>query len=415
MKKNNKVNLDNTEYGRDQQGNIYIIDVVNKTCKKFCSAPKTMSFDESDAINIPEIGLDAYRNYLRDRFMDEDCPIKKGKLYFRGYRVSLTVESGFVIEDTTKHYEIVDTPFEGIPTPEELGDWFDAPKTRELSDDEKLQEHLESVEAGKRDAYNKKREREHKQKELEKLQEELENIDFEKYRSDVLEKIAGLRAKTSDFELDGFKDYIPFKRWRRKTNALLKKMHNKEIRIPKFLNLLEEMTKEETFVVEEKRHRSSFKGTLMPEHNKVGYLKGDKLEVDDKLVDAVPFLVEYLLNVEPRCMSQLMKWAKGEITDKELLEDPMKVDWKVEYSKRVFKNSAHNAQILSMVFDIVGWVAPQDLLFESDLKEGDVILLMVDGELKRRTVASTYRGVTVGKDVGLLKTDRYVLAPKKEQ
>lgn len=402
-----KVNLDNIEYGTDSKGNVYVVDLVNKTCKKVCSAPKTMGIDNIGDFDIPTLGLDAYRNYLRDKFMDEDCTLKNGRLNFRGYRISLTAEDGFVIEDTQNHYEIVETSFEGIPTPEELGEWFAAPKRKELSDEEKAKEYADAVEEGKRRERSKKEEREQKKA------SDSEEVDFEELRGKVLAEIKALKEKKSDFDVDGFKDFIPFKRWRRKTNALLKQLHNKEIRRPKFLNELERITSEETFELEEKRHRSSFVGTELPEHKSVGFLKGDKLEVDGKWIDAVPFLVEYLLHYEPRCMSQLMKWAEGSITDDELLSNPMDVDWKVEYRSKAFKNSEHNAQIISMVYDIVGIVAPQDLLFETSLKAGDVILLMVDGELKRRTISSVEQGVSIGRGVGLFKWDRYVLAPKK--
>ena len=87
---------------------------------------------------------------------------------------------------------------------------------------------------------------------------------------------------------------------------------------------------------------------------------------------------------------------------------------KEEYKKRGVINSAHNAQVLTCVFDACGLVAPQDLLYEADLKVGDVILLMVDGELRRRTIAKVHQGIEVGKEVGLLKTDKWIKAPIKE-
>ena len=66
-----------------------------------------------------------------------------------------------------------------------------------------------------------------------------------------------------------------------------------------------------------------------------------------------------------------------------------------------------------MVYNQVGIVAPQDLLYEADLVAGDRILLDVEGELKVRTVASTDKGITLGKEVGLLKLDKWIKLPKK--
>lgn len=400
------------QYGRDGNGVLYEIDTVKKTCKKVYNALKDLKYEDLD---IPEMSLNTYQRYLKDRFPGETCTLKKGKLMFRDYRITLTVQDGFMVEDVRKHYEVVDTPWEGIPTPAELGEWFKNPTRRELTDAEKIQENIEAIERGRKQEYERKRERERKIAEAEKAREEAENIDFEACRKNVLRKIEEIRTKVDTvFNPEGFADMIPFKRWRRQCKSLLTKWKNKDIRYVKFLKELEKVTTEETFVIKEKNHRSAFKGSLMPEHKKVGYLRGNKLEVDDKLIDAVPFLMDYLLFYEPKAMSQIMKYAKGEITDRELIEEPIKVDWKEEYKKKLLPNTAHNARVLTCVYESCGLIAPQDLLFESDLKVGDVILVYFEGKLRRKTVASVEHGVVLGKEVGLLKTDKWILAPKKE-
>ena len=399
------------EYGRSSDGVLYEIDSIKKTCKKVYKDLKDLSIED---LEIPEMSLTTYQRYLKDRFSTETCTMKKGKLLFRGYRISVSVEDGFVVEDCRKKYEVVDTPWEGIPTPAELGDWFENPTKKEKSGEEKLQEYLAAVAEGKRREYEKKRERERKIAEAEKAEEALENIDFEEYRNKVLKQIKDIRNKTAGtFNPEDFATMIPFKRWKRNCKSLLTMWKNKKIRYAKFLKEHEEATIAETFVVEEKRHRSSFKGTPLPDHKKVGYLIGNKLEVDDKLVDAVPFLLDYLLYHEHRAMSQIMKYADGLITDRELIENPIEVDWKIEYHKRKLENTAHNARVLTCVFESCGIVAPQDLLYESDLVPGDVILLYERGAFHRKTVASTEMGVVLGKEIGLLKTDKWILAPKK--
>ena len=398
--------------GCDDKKTSYEIDKVKDTCKKVYHDLKDLKYDDLD---IPEIGLDIYQRYLKDKFPGETCTLKKGKLMFRDYRITLNVQNGFMVEDGRKYYEIVDTPWEGIPTPAELGEWFKNPTRRELTDEEKIHETLAAIEAGKKREYEERRERERLAAEAEKAREAAENIDFEDCRKKVLRKIEEIRTKVDTvFNPESFSGMIPFKRWRRQCKSLLTKWKNKDIRYARFLKELEKITIEETFVVKEKNHRSSFKGTIMPKHTKVGYLRGDKLEVDDKLVDAVPFLMDYLLFYEPRAMSQIMKYAKGEITDRELIEEPIKVDWKEEYKKKSLPNTAHNARVLTCVYESCGLIAPQDLLFESDLKVGDVILVYFDGKLRRKTVSSVERGVVLGKEVGLLKTDKWILAPKKE-
>jgi hypothetical protein len=110
-----------------------------------------------------------------------------------------------------------------------------------------------------------------------------------------------------------------------------------------------------------------------------------------------------------------MKYAAGEISDVELIKNPLEVDWKVEYKKRALENTAHNARVLNMVYAQVGLVTPQDLLFEADLQVGDRILIDIDGELKTRTIASVDKGITLGRDVGLLKLDKWIKLPKKEK
>ena len=397
---------DGTEYA-EVNGKVYQIDSVKKTMKRVFKDFKDLASVSEEIASSKTMPMTTYQRYLKDKFPGEDMPIKKGKLHFRGYRISCNAEDGFLVEDTMKHYAVVETPFEGIPTPKELGDWLGTPGDKKLENDEA---YRKAVEKGKELARKAKEERE---RNLAKEVEE-EEPDFEAFRKKVLMMIADARSKTIDVDPEKFTEMIPFKRWKRKVKSLYTQWKERKIRYAKFLNEIETLTKEETFVVEEKRHRSSFTGTLMPEHKKVGILVGDKIEVDGKWIDAVPFLLEYLLFYEKRAMSQIMKYAAGEISDVELIKNPLEVDWKVEYKKRALENTAHNARVLCMVYDQVGVVAPQDLLYEADLQVGDRIMVAVDGELKTQMVSSVERGIVLGKEIGLLKLDKWIKLPKKE-
>lgn len=396
---------DGKEYA-EVNGKVYEIDSVKKTMKRVLNDFKDLASVDFDFASDKVMPMQVYQRYLRDRFNGEDAPIKKGKLHFRGYRISCSVEDGFIVEDTMKHYAIVETPFEGIPTPKELGEWFEKSGDKKIADED----YHKAVEKGKELARKAKEERERNAREKEVEEEP----DFEALRKKVLSMISDARSKTIDVDPEKFTEMIPFKRWKRKVKSLYTQWKERKIRYAKFLNEIETLTKEETFVVEEKRHRSSFTGTLMPEHTTVGMLVGDKIEVDGKWIDAVPFLLEYLLFYEKRAMSQIMKYAAGDISDVELIKNPIEVDWKVEYKKRALENTAHNARVLCMVYAQVGIVAPQDLLYEADLQVGDRILLDIEGELKTRTIASVDKGITLGKEVGLLKLDKWIKLPKKE-
>ena len=398
---------DGTEYAM-VNGKVYQIDSVKKTMKRVLKDFKDLASVSEEIASSKTMPMTTYQRYLKDKFPGEDMPIKKGKLHFRGYRISCNVEDGFLVEDTMKHYAVVETPFEGIPTPKELGDWLGTPGDKKIENDEA---YRKAVEKGKELARKAKEERE---RNLAKEVEE-EEPDFEELRKKVLMMISDARSKTIDVDPEKFTEMIPFKRWKRKVKSLFTQWKERKIRYAKFLNEIETLTKEETFVVEEKKHRSSFTGTLMPAHKTVGMLVGDKIEVDGKWIDAVPFLLDYLLFYEKRAMSQIMKYAAGEISDVELIKNPIEVDWKVEYKKRALENTAHNARVLCMVYDQVGVVAPQDLLYEADLQVGDRIMVAVDGELKTQMVSSVERGIVLGKEIGLLKLDKWIKLPKKEK
>lgn len=397
---------DGTEYAM-VNGKVYQIDSVKKTMKRVLKDFKDLASVSEEIVSSKTMPMTTYQRYLKDKFPGEDMPIKKGKLHFRGYRISCNAEGGFLVEDTMKHYEVVETPFEGIPTPKELGDWLGTPGDKKIADES----YRAAVEKGKELARKAKEERERNARAKEAEEEE---PDFEALRRKVLRMISDARSKTIDIDPEKLTEMIPFKRWKRKVKSLFTQWKDRKIRYAKFLNEIETLTKEETFVVEEKRHRSSFTGTLMPAHKTVSMLVGDKIEVDGKWIDAVPFLLEYLLFYEKRAMSQIMKYAAGEISDVELIKNPIEVDWKVEYKKRALENTAHNARVLCMVYDQVGVVAPQDLLYEADLQVGDRIMVAVDGELKTHMVSSVKRGIVLGKEIGLLKLDKWIKLPKKE-
>ena len=403
----------NEEIACGTDGILRVINTVTKTCRKLCNKKpiEDVKFAELDC---SAMDLTPYQRYLKDRFNEDVCPIKNKKLTFRGYRVSCTADAGFLVEDTLNRYEPVQGNWEGIPTPEELGDFIEERTNGHRETEAPKEEDLQkAVERGKKIAEQRKAEAAARKDALLGMEKrELTPEEYEKLRKEVLVKIESLRG-VKDNNFEDLIVAIPFKRWKRKAKALLKQFTEKKIRRGKFLNELQKVTEEETFVVEEKRHRSTFKGITPPVYGKVGYLVGDKIEVDGKMIDAVPFLTGCLLYEEPRVMSQYMKYAEGKITDREFIEKPIDIDWKVEYKKNVMANTAHNARVLSIVFDRVGLIAPQDLLYETDLKVGDVILLLVDGELKRRTVAKVDGGVEIGREVGLLKTDKFIMAPPK--
>lgn len=385
------------ELGESKNGVLYEIDTVKKTCKKIL---KDFTEINPDDLSLAEMSMTTYQRYLKDNFPGESATIKKGKLIFRGYRISCDAENGFLIEDSTKRYAVVETGFEGIPTPKELGEWFKKPRVEHTPEELK-----EAVERGKELARKAKEEAEKnaRSKELES-----EEPDYEKCRRSVLKAIKDIRSKTIDFDPTKFPEMIPFKRWKRAANSLLSQWKNRKIRYTKFLNELERITTEETFEVKEKNHRSSFKGTLMPEHDTVGSLVGNKIVVDGKSIDAVPFLLEYLLCVEPRAMAQIMKFANGDITINQLIKNPIEQDWKIEYDKRALENTEFNATALCMVYDSLDITVPQDILYGTGLQVGDKIAIMLDGELKTKIVTAIDKGVFLGKSTGyLLKHDKW--------
>lgn len=93
---------------------------------------------------------------------------------------------------------------------------------------------------------------------------------------------------------------------------------------------------------------------------------------------------------------------------KDNFEEPDKTDRYVEYNKKALANTAENAQILTMMFDIVGLVPPQDLCYKADLKVGNKIKVFYDGSFHRKTVAKVDKGIILGREEGLLKLDRWI-------
>ena len=114
-------------------------------------------------------------------------------------------------------------------------------------------------------------------------------------------------------------------------------------------------------------------------------------------------------------MPQLMKFAKGQISEDELFAEPEKADKYEEYNKRLLKNTARNAQILCILYDIVGLAAPQDFLYRADLKVGDKIQLFYDGDFHRKTVSEVDKGIILGGGFALLKIDRWLKIDNDER
>lgn len=396
-----KVETEDTEVvATSTDGKLYEIDTVKKTCKRVM---KGLSELDVTAITT-EMPMTTYHRFLLDKFPGEGAKLnKKGQLTFRGYRIQCNVDNGFTIEDIQKK-QLVETPFEGIPTPAELGEFFKRPQIEHSPE-----ELAAAVERGKELAK--------KAKEEKKRNEQPEpEVNFEMLRKKVIGKVKGIRdGKVVDFDPENIVNMIPFKRWQKSINAAIKSWKERKIRYVKLLKEIERITSEETFETKEKTHKNKFVGTVLPEFKEVGMLKGDKLEVDGKLVDAVPFLVDFILHYEPKVMPQLMRYANGVITPYELLTTPYLNDNTVEYNKRLLSNTCEHAQVLTALCESVGLAAPQDVLYVADLTVGDKIMLAVDGEWKTKTIMQIDKGICIEKEIGLLKLDKWIKLPKKNE
>jgi Mor family transcriptional regulator len=375
-----------------KNGLVYIVDPETKKCRK---VDGELSQYIPDLVDEQVTPLSTYQRYLKDKF-GEDAPIKKGKIRFRDYRIYFDNANGFCVEDSRKKYQLVETGFEGVPTPKELGDWFS--KAQVVHTPEEL---AKAVEVGKQKAaekYDFKAEEEAEAKE----------VNFEKLRKRVLLKIKQIEDGTiTNFDPTTFPDMIPFKKWKRKVTAVVKEWTGKKIRYPKLLAKVKSITEEEVFEVVDKTHRTSFTGTCLPEFKVISELKGNKLIVDGKPVDAVPFLQNYLLYYEPKAMQQLMRFANGEVDMVTLLKEPFHKDWKIEFDVRKLPNTDENAALLSAFCWSCGIVSPEDLVY-GGLEVGEKILILRDGEWKKDTVMSIEEGVVLQKEIGLRKTDKWV-------
>lgn len=201
---------------------------------------------------------------------------------------------------------------------------------------------------------------------------------------------------------------IPFRRWRRRVNVMLKELEERKQDFVEFLSVVEKYALEEDFTkVGKEVKKNNFAGTQMPKHSVVGDIIGNKIEVDGKLLDAVPFLVEYLLSVEVKCMPQLMKWANGKITTEDLLDYPLKKDGSVRYEKNIIPNTEENVKVICDLYESANVVCPHELLFTDELKVGDRIRVLEDGKYIRKKVIDTSHGIVLGSDVGLMRTDKW--------
>ena len=378
-----------TEVVTAKNGKTYKIDNARHTCKRIAT-----SFEELDlaALNMDEMPMEVYQKYMRDRFPGEDTPIKKNKLFFKGFRISCSVDEGFKVEDTTKRYRVVELPFDGIPSPQELVDYLLTPKA---SADPKPAKVVKKKEEEKPAA---------------------PSVDIEnpaECRKMVTKELARLSKKGEKIDIKVFSKLIPFARWQRTVRKFYKQFAEKQIRYPKLLQMITDYTKEESFVEQPKAPKYKFTGTILPEFTKVGLLVGDKLEVDGKKVDAVPFLVDYILHYVPKAMAQMMRWAQGAITDLDLLKSPFEADPFIEFNKKEFKQNKHNTDILSALCASVGIVAPQDMLFTDELQVGDKILLWDEDRWATKTITSTEEGIEYGRGVGVMKFDKWVKLQSK--
>lgn len=384
-------------FGFSSTGIGYEIDPVTKTCRKVLADMIEEETDLMSGLLKEQTSLKIYRTALKEKFPTESVKLNKGVILFRGYRLRFTDDAGFVIEDTATKLKEVKT-FEDLPALEELIEFFNFDTTKMHTP----QELEKATKLGKM-----------LQEQKEMIEEDYKSL--EDYRKEVIAQLKKLEVNgKGDFDVTLLSNMIPYKKWKRKANALVKALSKREIRFKKFIKEMQNITASETFGEELKAKRSKFKGTTMPEFKDVGYVYSNKIEVDGRLTDAVPFLMEYLLFCEPKVMPQLMRFAKGEINQKEMFEDIYKLDCFQEYDKFALKNTEENTAILLALYDVAGIITPQELAYETGLEIGNVIKLW-DGEtFKNKTVRSLEDGVLLTGDLTLTKTDKWFKVEQAE-
>ena len=387
--------------GIGANGIRYYIDPITKKCKKVETDLASVIPDFVDDEVTP---LTTYQRYLKDK-LGGDAPIKKGKLHFREYRIYFDQENGFCIDDIRNRYKLVETGFEDIPSPKELGEWFEQPErthtAKDMAKAKKLGDKLAKERAEKYDEV------------IEILEEE--EIDYEELRRKVLLKIQQIeQGIDTTFDPLEFPNMIPFKKWKRKVNAIVKLWKNKKIRYKKFLRQIKEATEEQSFEEVTKKHRTSYVGELLPEFKNVERLEGNKMVVDGKKIDAVPFMLRYLLHYEPKAMQQLMRYAEGEVDATTLLTKPFHDDWKIEYKSKAIKNTEENARLLSALCSSCEIVSPEDLVYVG-LDVGDKILIQREGEWVKDVVTKTEEGIELQNEIGLAKTDKWIKLNNEEE
>lgn len=381
----------------DENGNKYKMDMKKHTFKKVLASFKDIDVND---INFDKFPIQTYQKCLKATFTEDSVVLKKDKIHFRDYVIGYDNKDGFSVKDARKKYEVV-SDFDGIPTPKELVEFFNRPKRVPTPE-----ETREAYERGKL-----------AEEEARKAKEEAESMTVEDYKDKVIRTIHRIQdgKEICEDPIATFKDAIPHKQWRRKCNAIIKQWLERKIRFKKFLTLMETMTEEQNFEVPRPK-APKFVGTLLPDYHKVGNLVGDKLEVDGKLVYAVPFLVEWMLHFEPKMMPQYMKFAKGEITEMDFIKNPIEDDDYVEYKKNALQNSARNAQIVTCAMTQAGVLAPQQQLFSDDLKVGDRIYLydpIVD-DWVYKDICKVKGGVEINREVGLLKSDVFIVVGHRD-
>lgn len=374
------------EIATGTDGRQYEIDRKNKTCKLL----KGMDITEQDILNTADMNMDVYREYFRAHYVDEECVIKKNKMVFRDYRIYCSATDGFVIQDIRNRYKSIEHGIEGIPSPKELAEWFDRKKNI-LNDPSK------------------------KRVVTPENEEEVIEVNWDEVADEYISKVSTLKWNSKiDWKAFNAETFPKKKGWVKAFNKVFRKLDKGDIKFAEFKESVIELAKTFNFDMDmmPEVKVEKFEAPLPPTFDKVGCLSGNKIEVDGKQIDAVPFLVKYLLSEEPKAMPQLMKWAKGELTVHKLLKNPVEKDDKVKFDLSLIENTAENALVVTALYAAVGVVAPQDLMQVADLpvelNVGDKILIYFEDSWREKVITETLGGVCYGNNVGLLKLDKWI-------
>lgn len=374
-------------------GKAYTVNLTTKTAKKVFNSLAELKSIKAELEKNSKVSYNAYLSFLRDHLSSDPIKVHKNAFMVRGFKFVFYPDH-IECKDILNFSKPV--PFKDLPTPKDILDFLNGKKEGRVFTPGEMSA---AVLRGKKLLIDESK------VEVEKLAKVDNTETLLQAKAKALRLINRIKKRQSDntkifTEIPGMIKYRPLQT---AIGITISYYHKKQLRWSKFIERIETLIRNETFVPKPAKPEK-FTGVDVMVYKSVEPINTltETLIVDGAVREAGEFFARYILERDnnPEVMPQMMKWLKKDITDEDFLQTPILKDRMIAFDARLLKGiKLKQVEVLHEIIYTMGLFDPTKIVYNKGgkYKVGQKLKVLCPelGTISTGKVADVEKGVMV--------------------